>query len=54
MPAGSSATAKQDVIEASDPYFGWLLLSALLAAFLWAMARPPIRAVTTRPDTTAG
>jgi hypothetical protein len=56
MPAGSSAAAKQaeNVIEASDPYFGWLLLSALLAALLWAMARPPVRAVTTRPDTAAG
>jgi hypothetical protein len=46
-----SATAAQrqleNSIEASDPYWGLLVFGALLAAVLWAMARPPIRAGAT-------
>jgi hypothetical protein len=49
MPAGATAAQRQleNSIEASDPYFGLLLLGALLAAVLWVMARPPSRAGAT-------
>jgi hypothetical protein len=42
MVPGTSAAARHaaNATEASDPYAGLLLLSSLLAATLWAMARP--------------
>ncbi len=49
MLPGATAAQRQleNSIEASDPYFGLLVFGALLAAVLWAMARPPVRAGTT-------
>ena len=45
MPGTSaSARAAEDAIAASDRYAGLLVFGALLAASLWAMARPPGRA----------
>jgi hypothetical protein len=48
MAPGTSSAARhaEDVIEASDPYAGLLVFGALLAALLWAAARPPTRAET--------
>jgi hypothetical protein len=49
MFPGATAAQQQleNSIEASDPYFGLLVFGALLAAVLWTMARPPIRAGAT-------
>jgi len=49
MIPGATAAQRQleNSIEASDPYFGLLVFGALLAALLWAMARPPARAGAT-------
>jgi hypothetical protein len=49
MVPGATAAQRQleNTIEASDPYFGLLVFGALLAAVLWAMARPPARAGAT-------
>jgi hypothetical protein len=43
MWPGTSVAARRaaDAQEASDPYWGYLLFSALLSAILWAVARPP-------------
>ncbi len=41
---GDAARRAENAIEASDPYWGFLLFGILLAAILWAMARPPTRA----------
>ena len=41
---GEAARRAADAQEASDPYWGYLLFSALLSAILWAVARPPRRA----------
>ena len=44
LPEATAAQRQlENSIEASDPYFGLLLLGALLAGVLWAMARPPAR-----------
>ena len=49
MPGTSaSARAAEDAIAASDRYAGLLVFGALLAASLWAMARPPGRALDDR------
>jgi hypothetical protein len=49
MAPGATAAQRQleNSIEASDPYWGLLVFGALLAAVLWAMARPPVRAGAT-------
>jgi hypothetical protein len=46
MMPGTSAAAREaeDAIAASDQYAGLLTLGALLAAIMWAAARPPSRA----------
>jgi hypothetical protein len=46
MLPGTSAAARhaESVIAASDTYWGFLAFGTLLAALLWAMARPPAKA----------
>jgi hypothetical protein len=49
MPPGTPLAQQHtaNATEASDPYFGLLLFSGMLFGLLWAMARPPVRAITT-------
>jgi hypothetical protein len=46
MVPGATDAARQaeNAIEASDPYWGFLVFGILLSAILWAVARPPTRA----------
>lgn len=46
MVPGTSAAARQsaNATEASDPYFGLLVVGGMLLAMLCVMARPPRRA----------
>ena len=49
MPGASAAARRaEDAIAASDRYEGFFSLGVLLAASLWAVARPPARPQTTR------
>ena len=45
MVPGTSDAARRaaNATEASDPYWGFLLFGSLLAAVMWAVARPPTR-----------
>ena len=52
MPGASAAARRaEDAIAASDRYEGFFSLGVLLAASLWAVARPPARPQTTRGST---